>query len=431
MLCRTCSKGAVRRKDKRTPCSAAARSLARFLLLLVLVVSVRIARSQTVGTFVPTGSMTTPRRGHTATLLADGRVLIAGGQSTSTFEAPPVDTTEMYDPSTGTFAPGNRMTIGRAGHTATLLADGRVLIVGGNRDHPASAEIYDPSAGTFSPTEPMTAPIPVGTWTGIGNQIAPGSGAVLLQDGTVLVLGDRRAQIYDPLTDTFSLAGEYAMDVPLVFSTIPLADGRVLVVGNSGCCANSPRADLYDPGSRAFTPTSDVPVSWWLDYSANLLLNGRVLIAGSSILGIGGADLGALLYDPLTGNYIPTGELTSYRDLSVATLLPDGTVLLSGGGNGDFGCGTSSAEIYNPTTARFTGTGRMTIPRVFHTATVLLDGRVLVAGGACIDTTASAEIYSPPMPTPPPVLLSQPSGLAAILHAGTDRVVSPDDPAVP
>jgi hypothetical protein len=109
------------------------------------------AIAQTPGAFTNTGTMTTPRAGHTATLLPDGRVLIAGGDNPATV----LDTAEIYDPATGLFTPTGGMTTPRSGHSATLLADSKVLLAGGNgpgHAPVAAAELYDPSTATFTAT---------------------------------------------------------------------------------------------------------------------------------------------------------------------------------------------------------------------------------------------------------------------------------------
>jgi hypothetical protein len=132
------------------------------------------------GSFAPTGGMASPRRGHTATLLDNGLVLVAGGANVA-----PLATTELYDPATGRFSTGANMATARTNHTATLLNDATVLMIGGipqvsavyNGFTPTStAEIYDPASGAFSPTRSM----------GDGRYW---HSAVLLNDGRVLVVG--------------------------------------------------------------------------------------------------------------------------------------------------------------------------------------------------------------------------------------------------
>jgi hypothetical protein len=367
--------------------------------------------AQSAGTFAVTGSLGLARYLHTATLLPNGKVLICGGISGIGADRMPLDTAELYDPETGTFTAMGRMTTPRAGHTATLLANAKVLIAGGS-----TAELYDPSTGAFTATGEMT------------NTIRPLS-AVLLSNGTVL-LGDYlgQFQLYDPVAGMFSPIAS-----PLSFldsSGTLLPDGRVLYKG-------SPTAWLYDPITQTFSATGAM-VSY--EITTSLLFNGRVLFAG------GNDDPGetdtAEMYDPSNGTFSPTGKMTAARADVAATLLPDGTVLIAGS-YGDGGITLASAELYDSSTGTFTATGDMATDRGVHSATLLNDGRVLIAGG--IHNTShypqpyshvvlsSAEIYTPAVLLRPPVLWSlsrDGQGPGLILHADTHQVVSPDNPAV-
>jgi hypothetical protein len=150
----------------------------------------------TTGSISGTGALTTSRTSHTATTLADGRVLIVGGwsgapSSSGTYAGKPVATTEIFDPATGTFHPSGSLATARFSHAATLLPDGKVLIAGGSdsrdpartvaKPNPlASAEIFDPESGGFTLAPSMTMP-------------RLGSTATLLPDGEVLVVGGNAA----------------------------------------------------------------------------------------------------------------------------------------------------------------------------------------------------------------------------------------------
>ena len=169
--------------------------------------------------------MTTPRAGHTATLLPDGRVLVTGG-----FGGVAAVSAEIYDPKTGTFGAAGSLIMARYSHSASLLEDGRVLIVGGvqagNPDTGllASAELFDPKSGTFIATGSMS--------TGRERH-----SATLLPDGRVLVAGGpgnqgtvATAELYDPTMGTFTGTGSM-MTLRVGHVALLLQDGRVLIVG--------------------------------------------------------------------------------------------------------------------------------------------------------------------------------------------------------
>ena len=148
-----------------------------------------LAMAQSAGTFAATGNMTRSRSLHTATLLPDGRVLIAGGSLVIGNSGIPINSAELYDPSTGTFTVTGGMTRASYGQVATLLSDGRVLIAGGSVFIETSgipinsAELYDPSTGTFTPTGTMAAP---------RSRASSNVYATLLGNGKVLMTGGFR-----------------------------------------------------------------------------------------------------------------------------------------------------------------------------------------------------------------------------------------------
>ncbi len=240
---------------------------------------------------------------------------------------------------------------GRQIHTATLLADGGVLVAGGYAlgDGPlASATRYDPGTDLFSPTGSMAD--------------ARGSHtATLLRDGKVLVAGGGPAS-WTGGAPTFLAA-----------------------------------AELYDPETGSFKPTGSMSTARE-SHTATRLKDGRVLIAGGMDT-VDHAIASAEIYDPAFGTFTPTGQMTTVRAFHTATLLSDGRVLIVGGDAGTWsydGPFLASAEIYDPKTGTFSSTGSMATPRAWQAATRLADGRVLVAGGENARTDlASAEIYDP------------------------------------
>jgi len=413
-------------------------------LILLLWCAAPTPGQSSVGAFTPTGAMTIARNWHTATLLNNGQVLIAGGVSDSSFAA--TASTELYDPTLGTFSPTGNMTIPRAAHTAVLLPDGRVLIAGGssgfgeNVPYLTTAEIYDPSTGTFTATSDMIH----GHECGQAHVL--NSGKVLLSGGSSVSSASPNpgpipdAQLYDPTAGSFAAAGTYATVPPNGsfcggHAETLLADGRVLVVWEDDL------AEIYDPETGSFTQTAK-PLGPSPDNvglaTATLLMDGKVLVAGGQDDYQESYKL-TELFDSLTGSFTPGGSLPSGHDGASATLLPNGTVLIAGG-DYDFGVPYSPqghAVVYDPVSGIFrAGPGMVSSPST-PTATLLNDGRVLIAGGFSWATpsgpTPLAQLYTPDVLTPAPVLLSVTAdgqGQGAILHAGTARLVTAADPAV-
>jgi galactose oxidase-like protein len=413
----------------------------RIVLLLLLIGADRfsIALAQSPGTFRATGDLTSGRFLHTATLLADGRVLIAGGRMIAGANPDDLKTlasAELYDPRTGSFTATGSMRTLRDGHTATLLPDSRVLIAGGwPRDavsgghSSASAEIYDPSAGTFTPTGDLTEGRSYHT-------------ATLLNGGRVLIAGGTSpggilasAELYDPSTGTFTPTGN--MTRPWADTATLLPSGKVLITrGNpQGPGPYLSSADLYDPSTGTFTSVGYLNVNHTAP-TAVLLTSGKVLIAGGDVGDGDGASVIAELYDPATGIFSNTGNLTMGREQHTATLLPDGTVLFAGGHSRP--ALAMKSELYDPIQGTFSSTGDMTNGRELQTATLLRNGQVLITGGDdqryWIPETilSSAELYTPQVSVAAPVLFSlsgDGKGQGAILHANTPQLASFDNPA--
>lgn len=336
-------------------------------------------------------SMNTARKFHTATLLPNGQVLVAGGSSTiDTYTLDPIASTELYDPYADTWTASASMNIVRAGHTAVLLPDGRVLVAGGldqygylGDEGGTSAELYDPLTNQWALAAPMASARSFHTMT-------------LLPDGKVLVVGGgtASAEIYDPLTDAWTSTPEMSTSRREHTATL-LPSGKVLVIGGTSADGNLASAEIYDPAANNWSLAAPMSAGrHW--HTATLLPDGRVLVAGSYFIYHGSPIVE--VYDPETNTWTAGDNLEIYRSIHTATLLPNGQVLVSGGSY--YASYRSSAELFDPLTGQWTTTASMADNRDAHTATLLADGRVLVAGGYAQGnptiTRASAEIYGDP-----------------------------------
>jgi Tol biopolymer transport system component len=324
------------------------------------------------GAFSPTGSLVTARSNVSATRLRDGRVLVAGGAACGTELTDAAwATAELYDPATGRFSPTGSMGTPRFRHGATLLADGRVLITGGTTGSPPAASL----------------PVVLASYHRV----------VLAATGADVV---DSAELYDPATGRFSPTG--SMRTPRDRHTATLLhDGRVLVVGGAGeSYSGTPVAELYDPATGGFASTGSMLTERW-GLAATLLHDGRVLITGGT--SSDGKTFGTLeAYDPTTGKFRLVGSMPDGTGAGSATLLADGRVLLLGGMQNDGSRWNvlTSAVIYDPATGAFTSIGSIGEARSGGTRTLLNDGRVLIAGGLGLDASGffgldSALLYQP------------------------------------
>jgi len=333
--------------------------------------------------FVATGSMAAARAEHTATLLNNGKVLVAGGiDPTGVILA----SSELYDPVSKSFSTSGSMGAGRRDFTATLLPSGKVLVTGGlaSAGPLTSAEIYDPIAGTFAATTgPMT--------------IARASHtATLLNTGKVLIAGGASiggfgtftAELFDPATGTFTETGSMLVARSLHTATL-LGDGRVLIAGGSVPGGQIlAECELYDPTSGSFLQTLGSMATARASHTATLLKDGTVLVTGGVDGATAMASATAEVFNLATQMFTTTkGNMATARVDQTATRLGDGTVLVAGGNT------AATAEVYDPIAGTFSPTGGMTASRDLHTANLLTDGTALLAGGTNGAALASAELY--------------------------------------
>lgn len=338
----------------------------------------------TAGSVAAATPMLAPRSGHTATLLPNGRVLIAGGMRRNhDFYR----SAELFDPETGKFQPTGEMSIGRVGHAAVLLNSGKVLILGGwiGQGSTDSAELYDPVTGKFASIGKMTS-----------RRGQPS--ATLLSNGDVLIAGGAdgdsggiaSVETFHPATMTFESVAPMHYARTSHTATL-LRDGRVLIAGGRGDSVTA-SAELYDPRTRHFTLTGGMLTARY-KHTAGLLSDGRVLIAGGSDeRDWRGTISSAEIYDSATGKFTATSSMYGKRFKlpHEAVRLASGQLLIAGG--------SKEVELYDPASGRFVvAAGRISDDWHFMTETELKDGRVLLAGGYPDNDHATQQtwIYHP------------------------------------
>jgi len=330
--------------------------------------------------------------GHSATLLADGRLLLAGGVTSIGGSA----AADLFDPVTSAWTPAAPMGVVRSSHTATRLPDGRVLVTGGSTVstsasqgyvNNASAEIYDPVANTWTATPPMSVARSHHT-------------ATLLGDGTVLVVGgenasylvEASAEIYDPVANAWTAPRALPLAARSQHTATLLADGKVLVAGGfdivAGVLTPLASAEVYDPALHTTTTvdgngigtvvvtghdfTATTPLAFARDgHSATRLADGRVVVAG-------GGSTQTEIYDPAAASWTTQSPTAAMHTSHGAVLLNDGRLLVVGGTQ----FAQPAAELFDPATGQWTAASPMLVVRGNPTATLMPDGSVLACGGA-------------------------------------------------
>lgn len=320
----------------------------------------------------PALTMSAERAAHSATLLPDGKVLIAGGFREEGTSEIAIDSAEIFDPVNNTFTPTSDMNEPRNGHTSTLLPDGKVLLAGGwnQQGRTATAELYDPQTGTFEYTGSLMSP-------------RQGLTATVLENGQVLVAGgdsarntpQPTAELYDPTTEMFTPAGTLK-DGRFGHTATLLSDGKVLLIGGTSGSDNIlASAEIYDSETGQFTSTGDANAVRY-KHSAVLLQDGNVLI-------LGGADQrdwngkydSAEIYDAKAGTFTQISNMNAerFKLADAAVLLSDGNVLIGGGNR--------QIEIFDAQSQTFIRDGMLDDDYYFSVLTGLQNGQVLITGG--------------------------------------------------
>lgn len=355
------------------------------------------------GLWVKLPNMAVPRLDFTATRLLDGRILIVGGRQMSWANSPdgyPTALVEIFEGATNAFTRASSLGIPRAGHTATLLSSGKVLVAGG--DPAGTAEIYDPIANLWSPAAPM-------------RNVRYDHAAALIAGDKVLITGGAhappvgisarsaqpaqlRSEIYDPAADAWAEAALPRFDRPVYPTATLLPDGRVLVVGGQYLYGSpderTETSELFDPRNNSWALAAPETRTVARQYhTATLLRDGRVLVAGGVLEGRSVAS--AVVYDPTTNSWTVEPNMNEGRCGQGAALLASGLVIVFG--SGCWNDSSASAEEFDPGTNRWYPVASLAAPRGGMQPAVLPNGDVLAIGGGMPTNVpaAVAELFIP------------------------------------
>ena len=366
-----------------------------------------------------TGPLQHARYHHTATLLPDGKVLIAGGLD---IKGLGIGNGEVYNPSSDTWSMTGVMIAPRGNYDSTLLADGRVLVVAGRRNelrNSGSIEAYDPSTNQWN-------------WLTADARTRRAHKIALLPDGRILISGGvlHRSGIGRPVDSSgaqgpgegkiipdkvettsvglFDIVTGKTIEAALLtharkgHESLLLPDGRVLIIGGlTDETVDGPDIDslnsteIYDLESDSWSLGAVMAQGRGL-HTATTLPDGKILVTG----GVNTARQplnSAELYDPTTDSWSPAASMSQARDGHTGTLLSDGRVFVVGGNGTSGGLSLTSAEIYDPSSNSWSSAGIMLEGRSHHTAVQLNDGKVLIAGGllGSENPLSTVDFYSP------------------------------------
>jgi hypothetical protein len=331
----------------------------------------------TRGFFVADPTTLPIRNGATATKLADGSVLFAGGSSNG---ADQLNTAERFFPATGQWVPTQPMTEGRNVASAVLLPSGKVLVAAGNTGTwSKTASLYDPATNAWTTTGSLFSP------RARGDMFVLANGKVLMAAGGAAI-----AEIYDPAAGTWAKTGALKTNRDYDAAVL-LPTGKVMVIGGEVASKATNTAEIYDPATGKWAAAANMATARALP-TATVLSSGKVLVTGGFLYGTTGASLAsAEVYDPTTNKWTTVAPMSLARFSATAQLLADGTVFVAGGSQGA-AARTATTEVYDPVSNKWRASGSMTIARSGATVTPMPNGKLLIRGGAAAGT---AEFYIP------------------------------------
>ncbi|MBL0141429.1 MAG: VCBS repeat-containing protein [Betaproteobacteria bacterium] len=366
------------------------------------------AAKSVVATFTDPRALVTRRAGHTATLLHNGKILIVGGSllpNTPLALETYLASTELYDPATGISAPTGNLATARAGHTATMLSNGRVLVAGGANGTTvaaqlSSAELYDPATGSWSPAGNMTAARSGHTATLLGPGLAPargnqgsGSGQVLAAGGVVRSGASSTylatTETYDPATNSWTAAGPMIAARTGHTASIVGLGGDVIVVGGRNAGGKLNGVERFNPGTRTWSPIASLATARSEHTSMLSTANLLTVIGGNGTSGPTGT---VEVLNLASGAWASANPLVYARAQHSAALLPSGDIVVIGGvGPGGDSIALAPEKI-DPTAGLWAPAGPAGVARSGHTSTLLPWGRVVITGGLGAGTTALATV---------------------------------------
>jgi hypothetical protein len=420
-------------------------------MVIVAIASLAVTGTALADTWFPAASMSEPRAGQTATLLANGQVLVAGGYNGFIANIggshTNLDLAELFDVSTGAWTKAAPMLIPRSFQTATPLLDGRVLVIGGwetppvwgksaGEEHRLTAEAYDPASNSWT-SIPTPEELQV-----VGSATRLPSGWVFLTGlfGSNESEASEGAALYDPAANVWERTAP-SKHPREGTATLLLENGNVLMIGGvtsehlfppvHAVSTVLPIVEEYDPHTNEWVELKPMKEARTQE-TTTLMPGGDVLVTGGvNQINDGFYTYSAVssteMYDPTTNTWTALAPMAIAREQHTATLLPEGDVLVAGGGDCGGGqgclgyggsgdcCGASSAELYDPSTNSWSFTPPV-LSGVEHTATLIPGGDLLITGGNLepINTyeLSSAEIYASRYPPDEPHTVANPQSAA-------------------